>query len=167
MQLMRTGRAQTDAGRARDASHQLGRAAPVYHWHIRHMRHVPRFGRAGFGFTLIELLVVMAIVAVLLTIAGPRYFDHLERAREATLQQSLVVMRDAIDKHRADTGTYPRDIDELVARRYLRAVPKDPITDSAGTWRIIPSPDANEAGMWDVRSGAPGAARDGSAYADW
>jgi general secretion pathway protein G len=130
----------------------------------RRRSRAPRRARA---FTLIELLVVMAIVAVLLTIAGPRYFDHLERAREATLQQSLAVMRDAIDKYRADTGSYPRDIDELVARRYLRAVPKDPITDSADTWQIVPPPDATEAGMWDVRSGARGTARDGTAYADW
>lgn len=119
------------------------------------------------AFTLIELLVVMAIVAILLTIAGPRYFDHLDRAREATLQQSLAVMRDAIDKYRADTGTYPRDIEELVARRYLRAVPKDPITDSTETWQIVPPPTAGETGMWDVRSGAPGTASDGTRYADW
>lgn len=126
----------------------------------------PRAGRAR-GFTLIELLVVMAIVGILLTIAGPRYFDHLDRARENALAQSLAVMRDAIDKYRADTGTYPRDIPDLVAKRYLRAVPKDPITDSIDTWRIVPPPDATESGMWDVRSGAEGAARDGTAYADW
>ena len=119
------------------------------------------------GFTLIELLVVMAIVAILLTIAGPRYFDHLDRSRETALAQSLAVMRDAIDKYRADTGNYPRDIEELVTRRYLRAVPKDPVTDATDTWQIVPPPDATEAGMWDVRSGAPGRARDGTAYADW
>ncbi len=119
------------------------------------------------GFTLIELLVVMAIVAILLTIAGPRYFDHLDRARENALAQSLAVMRDAIDKHKADTGNYPRDIEELVSRRYLRAVPKDPITDSTETWLIVSPPDATDAGMWDVRSGAPGRAKDGTSYGDW
>lgn len=119
------------------------------------------------AFTLIELLVVMAIVALLLTIAGPRYFVHLDRSREATLQQSLAVMRDAIDKYRADTGLYPRDIDELVARRYLRAVPRDPITESGATWQLVPPPDPGEAGMWDVRSGAQGVALDGTRYADW
>jgi general secretion pathway protein G len=127
----------------------------------------PCVSRCARAFTLIELLVVMAIVAVLLTIAGPRYFDHLDRARETTLRQSLAVMRDAIDKYRADTGSHPRDIDELVARRYLRAVPKDPITESTDTWQIVPPPDAAEAGMWDVKSGARGTARDGTAYADW
>lgn len=129
---------------------------------------VTRIRKRGCGgFTLIELLVVMAILAILLTIASPRYFDHLDRTRENSLLQSLAVMRDAIDKYRADTGTYPSDIEDLVARRYLRAVPKDPLTDSTTTWRIIAPPDPGEGGMWDVRSGAPGTARDGTAYADW
>ena len=33
------------------------------------------------AFTLVELLVVMAIVATLLSIAVPRYFQHLDLAR--------------------------------------------------------------------------------------
>jgi general secretion pathway protein G len=119
------------------------------------------------GFTLIELLVVMAIVATLLSIAAPRYFDHIDRARENTLHQSLGVMRDAIDKFRADTGTYPKDLAELVSRRYLRAVPTDPITEATDTWQIVPPREGEEGGMGDVRSGAPGQARDGSAYGDW
>ena len=45
------------------------------------------------GFTLIELLVVMSIIAVLLTIAVPRYFRALERSRETVLRQDLSVMR--------------------------------------------------------------------------
>ncbi|MBS0513418.1 MAG: prepilin-type N-terminal cleavage/methylation domain-containing protein [Proteobacteria bacterium] len=119
------------------------------------------------GFTLIELLVVMAIIATLLSIAAPRYFNHLDRARENTLHQSLAVMRDAIDKFRADAGAYPKDLDELVSRRYLRAVPVDPITDAASTWQLVPPRDGEEGGMADVRSGAAGTAHDGRAYADW
>lgn len=116
------------------------------------------------GFTLIELLVVMAIIATLLSIVAPRYFDHLERAREASLQQSLAVMRDAIDKFRADTGVYPKDLQELVARRYLRDVPSDPITGKRSDWRSVPPREGEEGGMGDVRSGAPGNASDGREY---
>jgi general secretion pathway protein G len=122
--------------------------------------------RRAAAFTLIELLVVMAVVATLLSIATPRYFDHLDRARETTLQQSLLVMRDAIDKYRADTGAWPRDLDELVSRRYLRSLPRDPLTDSTRSWVVIPAPDG-EPGMRDVRSGAPGSGRNGTAYAEW
>ncbi|MBN8440581.1 MAG: prepilin-type N-terminal cleavage/methylation domain-containing protein [Thauera sp.] len=123
------------------------------------------------GFTLIELLVVMAIVATLLSIAAPRYFDHLDRSRETALRQSLAVMRDALDKFKADTGQFPRELDELVARRYLRSIPMDPITDRVDTWGVVSeqmeASAAEGGGIRDVRSGAEGAGRDGSPYAQW
>jgi len=34
------------------------------------------------GFTLIELLVVMVIIALLLSLAVPRYFHSVEKSRE-------------------------------------------------------------------------------------
>lgn len=127
----------------------------------------PGEGAREHGFTLIELLVVMAIVATLLSIAAPRYFGHVEMAREKVLLQSLGVMRDAIDKYRADTGSYPATLDELVGERYLRRLPVDPITESAQTWEIVPPPDSDESGVSDVRSGARGNGRDGTPYASW
>jgi len=121
------------------------------------------------GFTLIELIVVFAILALLISLAVPRYFTHIERAKEATLRQDLQVMRDAIDKFHGDKGRYPSSLDELVSERYLRSVPVDPITETGVTWRIVPPPaDAQDKGeLYDVKSGAQGNARDGSPYADW
>lgn len=119
------------------------------------------------GFTLIEMLVVMAILATLLSIAAPRYFDSLERAKEAALRTDLRMLREAIDKHRADTGKLPASLDALAQARYLQAVPMDPITERTDTWVLIPSPDVSMPGVFDVRSGAPGASRDGTGYASW
>ncbi len=119
------------------------------------------------GFTLIELMVVMAIIALLLTLAMPRYFKHLELSRETVLKQDLAVMRDAIDKYHGDTGRYPESLEALVNARYLRSIPVDPITERADTWQVVaPAEDATGA-MYDVKSGAPGTAHDGSTYADW
>jgi general secretion pathway protein G len=121
------------------------------------------------GFTLIELMVVMAIIAVLLTIALPRYLGSVDRAREATLKQTLAVVRDAIDKFHADQGRYPNDLAELQRQRYLRAVPVDPMTDSDATWVFTPPPGARSAAgtVYDIRSGSQAKAQDGSAYAQW
>ena len=124
------------------------------------------------GFTLIELLVVMSIVALLLTIALPRYFSSLDRAREATLKQSLAVMRDAIDKFHADRGRYPDELAELERERYLRAVPVDPMTDSSATWVPVPPPSngtgrAAAGKVYDVHSGSDTRARDGSEVSTW
>jgi general secretion pathway protein G len=123
--------------------------------------------RVGRGFTLIELLVVMAILGALLAIAAPRYFESVERAKEAALRTNLRLLREAIDKHKADTGRSPASLDDLVSRRYLRAVPVDPVTDRADTWAIESAPDGAASGVQDVHSGAPGTSRDGSPYATW
>ena len=134
------------------------------HHHRRRLRHRPR----PRGFTLIELMVVMAVIASLLTLALPRYFNSVERSREAVLKQDLHVMRDAIDKHLADSGRYPKTLEELAEKRYLRRVPPDPITDSTSTWVTVSPPEGEtREGVYDVRSGAPGSSLDGEPYESW
>lgn len=119
------------------------------------------------GFTLIELLVVMAILATLLTLATPRYYGSLDKAREAVLKENLASLRDAIDKHYSDTGRYPASLDALVAGSYLRRIPDDPVTESNSSWKIVPPADAGKGAVFDVRSGASGRARDGTPFAAW
>ena len=148
------------------------------------------FARVGLrcrtgGFTLIELLVVMAIIATLLSVVAPRYFRASDDAREAALKANLLSLREAIDHFHGDRGTYPETLSDLVDRRYLRAIPVDPISGSAETWKLLPPPerpaekptsantferlptankvqaDAVETGIYDVRSGAIGTTRDG------
>ena len=119
------------------------------------------------GFTLVELLVVMVIIALLLSLALPRYFNHLENSRETILKQDLAVMRDAIDKYHGDTGRYPESLEALVEARYLRALPVDPITERVDSWQVVAPSDTETSGVYDVKSGAPGSARDGTPYADW
>ena len=108
------------------------------------------------GFTLVELMVVLTIIALLISIVAPDYVGRTRRAEEAVLKQDLATMRDALDKHYADAGRYPGSLDELVAKRYLRAIPKDPFTDSSDTWVAVPPQDTRRGNVWDVRSGAKG-----------
>jgi prepilin-type N-terminal cleavage/methylation domain-containing protein len=125
--------------------------------------------RTQRGFTLIELIVVMAIVALLASVAAPRYNRTLDNAREGALRSSLNVMRDAIDKYAADKSRYPDSLDELVDAGYLRRVPEDPITGRKDSWQMLPPPAGAMMGgrVGDVRSGASGKAQDGSPYAAW
>jgi len=119
------------------------------------------------GFTLIELLVVMVIISTLLTIAAPRYFHSVERSKEAVLRQNLALMREALDKYYGDNGKYPDALEDLVSKKYLRSLPADPITGSSRTWLVIAPDTAEKGGVYDVRSGAPGNAHDGSEYRVW
>jgi general secretion pathway protein G len=119
------------------------------------------------GFTLIELLVVLAIVATLLTLALPRYFGKVEATKETVLRENLRTTRDVIGKFYGDTGRYPDSLDELVDRRYLARLPIDPITESATGWQLVPAPEGYRGAVYDIHSGAPGNASDGSPYAQW
>lgn len=119
------------------------------------------------GFTLVELLVVLAIIGTLLSIAAPRYTGSTDRAKEMVLKENLATLREAIDKHYGDTGSYPASLDDLVTKRYLRRVPEDPVTDSATTWIPIPPPEGKKGSVFDVKSGAPGKGRDGTVFRDF
>lgn len=123
--------------------------------------------RQRAGFTLIELLVVLAIIATLLSLAAPRYTGSVDKAKESVLRENLATFRSAIDKHFGDTGKYPATLNDLVTRKYLRRVPLDPVTDSETAWIVVAPADTQQGAVSDVRSGAPGKSRDGTAYRDW
>jgi general secretion pathway protein G len=122
--------------------------------------------RAGAGFTLIELLVVLAIIALMLSIALPRYFHSVDMAKETILADNLHATRQTLDKFYGDTGSYPDSLNQLVEKNYLRALPFDPITESDQTWIIVP-PQAGVPGkVYNLKSGAPGLNRAGKPYAE-
>ena len=92
------------------------------------------------GFTLIELMIVVSIIGILATIAVPTYQTSLTKARETVLRQDLFTLRELLDHHRADQGKYPQALEGLVEAGYLRALPKDPFTNSTSTWQEILEP---------------------------
>ena len=116
------------------------------------------------GFTLIELMVVLSIVALLLTLALPRYFGSIDKSKEAVLRENLNQMRDAISRYYADKGKYPESLDALAGEKYLRGVPLDPVTESDKTWIIVQPDDPQKSGVYDVRSGASGKTKDGREF---
>jgi len=116
------------------------------------------------GFTLIELLVVLAIVATLLALSLPRYTQSVDVARERVLVENLRTTRDAIDKFYADTARYPESLDELVERRYLRALPMDPVLENDRAWRIVAPSGDKKGQVADLHSAAPGQTLDGKPF---
>jgi general secretion pathway protein G len=129
------------------------------------MRNHNKFtSRMRNGFTLIELLVVLAIVALLLTLALPRYFQSIDASKEAILAENLRIARETIDKFYGDTGRYPESLEELVEKKYLRALPVDPITESTATWVLLPPDDDAKGNIYNLKSGAPGNTRDGKPF---
>ena len=130
----------------------------------------PRSGRGEGvrvnGFTLIELMVVMVLIALLLTIAVPRYFGTIDTGKQSVQRQNISAIRDAIDKYYGDQGKYPETLQDLVDKKYLRSVPLDPITNLPN-WVIIAPTDPNLTGVYDIRSAkAPEPGTEGSTNAN-
>ena len=117
------------------------------------------------GFTLVDLLVVLSIIALLLSIAAPRYFQHIERSREAVLRENLATLRDSLDQYHADKGRWPETLEALATEHYLRAIPMDPVTGRSDTWTTTPGEEGS--GVSDVKSGAAGEGANGQPYAQW
>jgi len=103
------------------------------------------------GFTLIELMVVMVLIALLLTIAVPRYFGTIDTGKASVQRQNISAIRDAIDKYYGDIGKYPETLQDLVDKKYLRSVPVDPLT-GLPNWVAIAPTDPNLSGVYDIKS---------------
>jgi general secretion pathway protein G len=128
-------------------------------------------GRQG-GFTLIEMIIVISIIAILVAIAAPIYKSHLLKARETVLKQDLQAMREAISQFSQDKNRAPQDLNDLVSAGYLRAIPKDPFTDSSTSWvtvqeDVMETLDQTQPGITDVHSGSDRASSEGTAYNTW
>ena len=117
------------------------------------------------GYTLLELMIVVTIAAILATLAEPMWQGSITKAREASLKQTLFNLRDVLEQYRADRGKYPQAMAEVVTAGYLRQIPSDPFTRSTTTWQEIPS--ESEGGIFDVHSGSPFVAMDGTPYNQW
>ena len=122
------------------------------------------------GFSLLELMIAMFILIILLSVAFPTYQRSVQHAREVVLQENLWQMRRAIDQFTSDKGKLPKSIDELVEMKYLREMPRDPITEET-KWDEIQGEDSltpdGEQGLKDVKSLAPGTDTDGKPYKDY
>lgn len=131
-----------------------------------------RIGRRSLGFTLIELLIVMSIIVILVSIAIPLYQKSIVRAKESVLRNNLFTLRTVIDEYTYDKQKAPQTLQDMVQEGYLKEVPKDPITDSNSSWRVVmedavQSVNQTEPGIFDVHSGSDKMGLDGTPYSDW
>jgi len=139
-----------------------------------------RSGRANLAssddprraFTLIEMMIVMAIIVILIAVAVPFYQKAIIRAKESVLHNNLFALRSAIDEYSFDKQKAPQSLQDLVTAGYLHNVPKDPITQSSDSWKIImedagQAVSSSEPGIFDVRSGSDKIGSDGTHYSEW
>src|SRR5687767_7120985 len=71
-------------------------------------------------------------------------------AGEDVLRAQLAMIRRALHHFQTDKKRPPSSLDELVKERYIRQLPRDPITRSSSSWHVV----VNGSAIVDVRSGA-------------
>jgi general secretion pathway protein G len=123
------------------------------------------------GFTLLEMMIVMIIMGILLSIALPIYNQALVKARESVLRNDLFEMRKLISQYTLDKQKAPQSLDDLVSAGYIKAIPKDPMTNETN-WEphqedILLSVDQQDPGIDDVHSASNATSSDGTAYSSW
>ena len=125
--------------------------------------------RSQRGFTLLELMIVISLIIILASVALPQYQKTIMHARETVLHDDLFKLRSLLDQYAADKGKLPQSLDDLVTEHYLRAIPKDPITDNAD-WVPVPGEDPNLdgiSGIIDVHSASGDTSTEGTPYSEW
>ena len=147
------------------------------------------------GLTLVELIVAFTIMAMLTSMAVPLARYKVRRDRERELVYALREMRKAIDNYKdaslagkievkLGTDGYPESLEQMVEGvkllqdaegkkiKFLRRIPKDPMTNAA-EWGLRSEQDDPASLSWgrqnvfDVYTKSTDRARDGTPYSQW
>lgn len=153
------------------------------------------------GFTLTEMLVTLTLLAILATAIFPLAKTAVKREKEIELQRNLRLIREAIDAYKKladeqkiefeeDTEGYPPDLETLVEGvevteegeegeepetkivKFLRRIPKDPMTNSI-EWGLRSYQDDANSDVWggenvyDIYTKSLATALDGTEYREW
>jgi len=154
--------------------------------------------RSGSGFTYLEMVATAAILLILASAILPMARVTQRRTREIELRRELRTLRTAIDRYhqavlegkiggtdvKLGSNGYPPDLDTLVEGvsqvgrvdgvklKFLRRVPKDPVTGTSD-WgmRCYQDDPKNDSwcgqNVWDVYTKSQGKALDGTRYKEW
>ncbi len=71
--------------------------------------------RGSAGYSLIELLIVLAIIGLIVGIAGPRVISYLETAKVKTAHFQIKSLGETLEAFYADVGRFPTTAEGLDA----------------------------------------------------
>lgn len=69
-------------------------------------------GEKRAGFTLIELIVVMAVIAILVLLAAPKFLGYTQKAEETKMKNDIRVVEEVVEEYLMRQDVLPENGDE-------------------------------------------------------
>lgn len=138
--------------------------------------------KSNKAVTFAELLMSLVVLSILTMLALPMHENDVKREKEKQLRHSLFKIRNAIDKYWEEenrknpknkyNSKYPKSLQELVDKNYLRKIPIDPFTGKADwvTKSSTDSPDSimsDKSNVFDIKSNSSENGMNGVKYKEW
>lgn len=124
------------------------------------MERFTRRARGG-GYTYVGVLLAVALVGTALAVTGEVWATARQRERETDLLHLGSQFRNALLRYAADGGSYPARLEDLLkdprfpgVRRYLRVIPRDPVTGRA-VWGLVRDPRGGIVGVHSLSDARP------------
>lgn len=147
------------------------------------------------GVTILEIMIALTVLAIMAAAIAPMAKMTVQRQKEMELRRALRIMRAAVDDYKSmvekgmileedvEAMGFPLELEvlvegvqlsngELTKKKFLRRIPKDPMTNSL-EWGLRSYQDEADSRSWgrenvfDVYSLSDGVALDGTYYRDW
>lgn len=108
------------------------------------------------GFTIIELLIVIAVIAILIGIALPRFKGMRDEGNMAKAKGELRTLQTAVESYYVHNNIYPAafpdDLEDATPQIIGETAPTDPF--KTGTdYNFADSPNGNYYAIWSVGPG--------------
>jgi general secretion pathway protein G len=112
-----------------------------------------------------DMCRICAAVVLFTMLCGIAGCSHREQSRkEASLRDSLTMLRSEIGQFTLDHRRPPNSLSELVTSGYLKRIPTDPFTGNNDNWRTQKSSGGE---YFEVHSGSDAIGSDGTKYSSW
>jgi type II secretory pathway pseudopilin PulG len=139
--------------------------------------------RRSRGAALLLAMFLVAIIGIMLTVAGRAWHTEAQREKEAELLAVGGEYARAISRYHAASLQYPENLNQLLLDtrqqntvRYLRRLYRDPMTGSK-QWGLIKDASGRITGIYSLGKGVPlkqagfekilAKFNDAKSYADW
>lgn len=91
-------------------------------------------GYSKSGFSLLEIIIAIAIIALFTILPILAYTSYQKKSRDEKRISDISRVAQALESYKAEKGTYPMNLEDLVKDGYLPDLPKDPFDGQQLSW---------------------------------